>query len=541
MTGLSGLFAITLTTIYFISIFWAFNTAEAFFSAERILLLITSFLIAHTFFIQNPKFGNTLSALITIISIIYSGYAIFQYISLKNFDIQSLYGVRSFSGHKNLLSCFLFLSLPFTLKTFKNFSGVLRLLGIIAFGLLLVLIVLLQTRSVWLATIISSSFFIGLYFVKNRHNLSSTSLLKQPALIISTITVVSMGILYFTDSSFTKQLAARADITQYVGSRTGSERLEIWKNTWKMIEDAFPLGVGAGNWQFYFPKYSVDRVESAATDLQTFQRPHNDFLWVWAETGPLGILLYLAFLLFPLYYSVRAYIKEGEIENAWFVSSVIGFMIISFFDFPLERIETTVLLALTLALLSLNERNSFTRKHIQNRLPIYAISFLLTINLITGFYRVRGEYNMGRVYSTRKTQSWPQVTRYANQAKSFFYSVDPTTIPTSWYTGLAYFNSGAYKEAYKAYNQALTISPYNHYLLNDMGSAAETLGKHEEAKRYYLKALQINSRFDDPKLNLAAIYFNEGKFEAALEWASKASTDNPKRMYFIKTIKANMN
>lgn len=144
---------------------------------------------------------------------------------------------------------------------------------------------------------------------------------------------------------------------------------------------------------------------------------------------------------------------------------------------------------------------------------------------------------MKKVYAYRQRGDWASVIKYCDKAKSSFYQLDPTTIPVSWYKGLAYFSSGNFRQALAEYKDAHSISPYNHYILNDFGSALEKLGRHEEAKEQYKQALKINRHFDDPKLNLAAIYYNEKNYPEAWSWTSQVNDRHPRKAMFVQTIK----
>ena len=83
----------------------------------------------------------------------------------------------------------------------------------------------------------------------------------------------------------------------------------MWENSGEMIKENFVFGVGAGNWQVYFPKYGFDKfsVNEIKNGLTTYQRPHNDFLWILCETGIIGILAFVSIFIiisFLIYFNI---------------------------------------------------------------------------------------------------------------------------------------------------------------------------------------------------------------------------------------------
>jgi Flp pilus assembly protein TadD len=56
------------------------------------------------------------------------------------------------------------------------------------------------------------------------------------------------------------------------------------------------------------------------------------------------------------------------------------------------------------------------------------------------------------------------------------------------------------------------------------------------AKRYYEEAARISPRFDDPKLNLAAVYMAEKNFEMAQKWLDALLHDSEKRTQYQRVI-----
>lgn len=88
---------------------------------------------------------------------------------------------------------------------------------------------------------------------------------------------------------------------------------------------------------------------------------------------------------------------------------------------------------------------------------------------------------------------------------------------------------------------AFKAHPYNHYVLNDLGSSYFMNNKIDSAKMYYIQASKINPSFDEPKLTLTAIYINEGNYDEAQKWNESLFHDSNRRNYYRNLINTRPN
>lgn len=70
-----------------------------------------------------------------------------------------------------------------------------------------------------------------------------------------------------------------------------SARKHIWRSTWLMIQATPLLGTGLGTWSLHYPAFR-DQREWGTTGYYA----HNDYLQLWAEGGPITLLMFLALL-----------------------------------------------------------------------------------------------------------------------------------------------------------------------------------------------------------------------------------------------------
>jgi tetratricopeptide (TPR) repeat protein len=314
----------------------------------------------------------------------------------------------------------------------------------------------------------------------------------------------------------------------------------LWKKSYDMVRKHPVYGVGMGNWQIHFPDATLTGLWRAEDLNFTFQRPHNDLLWILTETGWIGMSLFLIFI-FALFLGLlrgsRAAEKDRQLEMFWCVAFIFGFYVASFFDFPKERAEHTIWLNVIFAFayLNINKTNavpaigtfSFKRSYV-----------LVILVLLLCVMRFRGEYYTMKMYTERILKNEANAIRYGNEAVSFAYCVDPTSVPIYWYTANSYANLGSYENAQRDFLLAYRHNPYNRNVLNDLGSSYSFTKNNELAKKYYNEALRISPRFDDPKLNLSAIYIQEKAYRKADTLLRSMFHDSERRTQYQKLVDA---
>jgi len=267
------------------------------------------------------------------------------------------------------------------------------------------------------------------------------------------------------------------------------QRLTLWNNSVQMTKENFIFGVGAGNWQVHFPKYGLDKfdVTEIKNGITTFQRPHNDFLWVFCETGIIGIITYILIFIVVIYYLIKLLKQSNKLENnslySAFVAGIIGYVIIAFVDFPLERIEHQLLLYLIFSVVTAHFYTEF--KVLKNSkktilvLPIFL--FLLFIPIILSFVvsnnRFSGEYHTHQLYKFYHEANWNQMIKETDKAINCCYIIDPMSVPIEWYKGVALFSLGNIHDAETSFEKAYSINPYNISVLSNLASCYENLKK----------------------------------------------------------------
>lgn len=524
------LFAISIA----ISFFQSVAISESIYVLSKVTAEILFFILTTYLLIQNKLNVSYLIKSVIVCSIVIVVIAIFQLIKLSfsgNNFFEGILKINSTFGHKNLLASILFLTFPFIL----NSIALQKSWKIISTGIalsMLILIWLIQTKAVIVAFFI---FFFVLLFLLLRYRIHNVNKRLIKAVVISvSLLLLIVGIVTIQN---------KQKFTRLFDKTSTFERLLLWENSKEMIKENFAFGVGAGNWQVHFPKYGLSKFPTLeiSNGIRTFQRPHNDFLWVFCEMGITGLLVYISIFSIMLYYLFKLFKQSTEGEYRWlysaFFATIVGYLLIAFVDFPLERIEHQLLLYLIFSIITahfyINFYISKASKKTIVKLPVFVILLFTPVlfSFVVSFNRYSGEYHTHKLYYFHNKTNWNQMIKEADKAGNFCYSMDPTSAPIEWYKGVALFSSGNINVAKTSFEKAYSIHPYNIHVLNNLASCYESLKEHKKAEEFYLKALSISSEFEEARLNLSAVYYNMKEYEKAFETIDKCSINSTDTKY----------
>lgn len=535
-----------------VSISWSKNFGEAIFTSQKYLLLFVLYYVLRHLFTQGKRDEKQTANLLLVLSILVIGITSVQMIqTLLNEGLRgkSIYKVIALSGHKNLVSSYLFMLFGLNLFYFVRYPRPIWIYFIL--GAQLLLILLLRSRAVYIAVAI---FGLGsmLYFLFS--NSTYRQLTLKRLLPLSAVLLILGGMLIqFTGAG--KDYARYLSPSTYMTSDTGTERLFVWCKTWDLVKEKPLLGYGTGNWKLLFPSKNISGGYRLQQQDLVFTRVHNDFLEVLAEVGLIGLFLFL--LSFTLAIGGAAQLMRStqrqsksstEVlqhrqEGLILIMTIIGYAIISFFDFPKERPEHQILLALILALGANGGKNWFkglpgyqqlSKRHFQ--LAAGGLTLFLLINLPINYYRIQSNIHSKQVLIGLATQNAPSMIEHAQKSHSNWCNVNQMVIPFKWYEGLAYYFQEQYDKAKPLFAESYEINPYNFNVANNYASTLVNLGEFEAAIPLYLQALEINPKFEEGMFNIAYSYFQIKQYDQALEWVNKVEINQEKKQVFLNKI-----
>jgi O-antigen ligase len=490
--------------VHLFSIEGALNTADAIFESQKLFLGLTGLVIFLTWY-NVEKDSHLLFKSMIIISLCFN---LFSWVELSYFwltDIDITRADFALMGHKNLLSSFVFLALPFSMYGGFTFKGSWRICSWLCIILGLGLIGLLQTRSVYLACAISTLVFCLFYF--------TSGWTKKNRLLLLLGFFVSVSVIV----GFVLNYSRHPEKSGHAVSASLHERYQLWNNTFELVAEEPFWGVGAGNWQYNYSKFSVAEIEPALHYQTVFKSPHNDFLSVLSETGIAGFLLLFFVLILLAWKSISNILEEKNLKLLLVFSTLAGLLTDAFFSFPKDRIAHIIMASLLVAILIMS---SGTVRSIRKRGYVLWSFFLvgLVFNLFVGWKRMRGEYYTLKLIEAQHNSDARGVIDYGFRAMSSFYKTDPTCTPIYSYIGWGYNAFGNLDSLLYVNEQAYALSPFDYKVLANYGYVLERRHQVNTAEKVLLEAYRINPNYESTLLNLSVLYYNSGRYGEALRW-----------------------
>lgn len=535
------------------SILWAHTTSEALFESAKVFLGFCVFLL--TVFTLRRDEGKWMDRLLVFSVVLFFMELVviaIQMTDLGDLEKDSLYSISGMNGHKNLLTSFLLLNLFFLIKALFRLKQTWKILAATALVLNLGLIGLLQTKAVWLGLIIALLTYATAYLftVLRKKIRMKLNVYIWIGIVMLTANLFFLKVLPIAiDRGLSYNQGVKVEGVNTASRELDDERLMLWKKTNAVFQDKPLLGTGMGNWQIWYPKAGLDHLWRAEELNYTFQRPHNDWLWILSETGLIGFNLFLLFAVSILAFLLKAALvaaadRQRQRRIIGYMAIISAFFTVAFFDFPRERMEHTIWINLIFGMAYVEIRNSLALGPLftftVQRGHYLAVAVILLFICSVGMLRHQGEYNLRNLYVAKNLGGRSQVIDLCTAAESFAYTIDPTSLPLCWYSGNAKAQGKDFEGAHRDLLKAYGLAPYNRNVLNDLASSYAFRNETETAKMYYRKSAGISPRFDDPKLNLAAIYIREENYRMALYWLSTLHHPSERRSAYETIVKANL-
>jgi O-antigen ligase len=519
---------LALPVVYLVSMLQAINSIEAWYIVIKISLFCCFFLVIFVLIRQQVLTLKIITLAVAMSGVIATLWAIrdmvyLQHMGIPIFEGKNIYKVNASFGHKNLLSSYIFLCMPMLLLqwNFHKKAGW-RILVVLGLILMLCVILLLQTRAVLLGFAVSMLAGLALLifrfpFQKSAH--------KKAAILGMILCLLFAGLFLYVN---------RAKLNIITHTESFVERANLWHNTWQMIKENPVTGVGAANWQIHFPKYGIERFYemnyTISEGLTTFQRPHNDFLWVWSETGIAGVLIYVGIFICSMLYAFRL---MGQKENAaerfiyaTFFLQLSSYTIISLVDFPLERIEHPVVIISSMAFVC---AAYVPAKHVLKFNP-GKLMWIVPV-IVAGYsificsQRWKSELQLKKMYKAHVMADWQKLVKESSKAQTAYFNMDYYSVPVKWYAGVGLFMQNNIAAAKAAFEEAYELNPYQVHVLNNYGTCFEKEGNHQRAIELLSEAHRISPTFSDGIINLSGAYFNAGRYDDAYKTITQFKYD----------------
>lgn len=436
--------------------------------------------------------------------------------------------IVSTMANKNLLASILFLSLPCLLFNLKK-STLWRLISTITLAGTVLILVFTEARGAILATIAFTAVLVFGYrfFLRSHDPFPKFTRIAAPALVLA---IVGGALVVF---QFQSRFSGLLDST------TLSERKVLWSNTVEMIQDHPITGVGAGNWKIHNNAYGLEGFRAkAGTGLEIFQRPHNDYLWVFSETGVIGFLVYLIMLGLSIHLCIvriRGSNGSSEVQlHLMLLGTLIGYILIAAFAYPFERVEQQVFLSMYFAILLARPIPADGKKQAVSSTPMLFLGTLALVLVATSYLylkRLDGELHTAKVYVAKGMTNWNAMIAEADLAINPFFQLDASSTPLLWYKGVAQFALDDKTGAHDSFMQALEISPNDIHVLTNIATGYAIKGDIEQAESYFERTISIAPVYANPRLNMCKLRYQQGRFEEAFEYIEPLHIDLKDKLY----------
>jgi O-antigen ligase len=536
--------------VLFIYLIWsvftltvAKNPAEGLFDITKTFLVIVLLILTTQIILKYERSIPFLTMGVIISSIISSIIGLSQYLNnvpgkSGHEQFMALYKVTGLMAQKNQFSIMLFLMLPFAIYGIFRFSKYWKSLSLLSLSLIILDIVLIQTRAVWVASITFLALLLvfgSIFFLKKQ---------KSFKFGIKTITATAViSIIIITGSFFIVQKTGALNLTQNrissifdKDSHDNQGRLQIWESTLNMSKDNLIAGVGPGNWKIEIPSYFPYNI---GIKYQNWRRPHNDFLWVLSEKGIVGLVLYVLIFLIFFYFGIYTLIKVDDFDKklitVLIIGGITGYLVISMFTFPMERINHQIYIMIMMAIVISNYyllKPSTTNKISELFRKVNPYLIILIIGSIYFSYTLfKSEVAVNKLIYAREKGNWKRVIKLSDEAFSKLITLDAFSSPIHLHRGEANIRLKNNREAEQDLKTALKYFPDHISVLNNLAIVSYDMNNHAKAIEYLEHVLEIYPKYEASIYNKANLYHRNKDYENAFISLLSCSTKTPRQNY----------
>lgn len=490
---------------------WAANPVESVVRGSQAVTM-AGFSVACTFLLSRSGIERVIRATAAVAAVV-SFVCICQYWGLAFQWIPTAGNPSATFGYRNYLATYLVTVLPAICvlawsSTHPRIRQVLWLTAVMAVTALLCT----RTRGAWLAAIAILALGMVALIVQGHLSVFRTRLSTRTIIpVLASISFIGLvglrspdlrqGGQFQIDEHKAEALTALKTSFSVDASRG---RTAVWGNTFNMIADHPLVGVGLGGWQFAYPLY--DRGDQITTNVSP-QRPHNDLLWLLAETGIVGLLLY-GWLLLTVVQRVLVTRPEHTPIVIGLALGITGYLVHSCFSYPLERIAASSFVWFSIgAISSLSSEGEHRSKQSWSRflpLPLVGVGVLSAV-LTTE--RIRFDWHYAKAVEAWRRSDWSSVVQTAEAA----LAVGPLDFRAYQLLGAGYQQIGQADRALAAYSASMTYHPNEGH--RPLGDLLVQMGRPAEAVDHYRREVDLYPDALDTRVSLVRA------LGAAEDWA----------------------
>ncbi len=505
------------------SLLFATNYTAGLFDILKTFATISVMAFACLIILQHKNWSVELPKFFIITSIILLCIGFFEMISELGFGFHprhQISRVQALMSNVNLYASFLMLLVPWTILGLFIYKRVWKAISAVSLVLLLLMILLLQTRAAYIGIIAGLMATSAMVFY--HHQAFSLRRSLRNKLVIGAIAILGGVILLVSiageDNIYASRLQSSFSLSE------NEPRMIIWDMTARMITDYPITGVGAGNFTIRVPEYfGYHDLTGRPTNLL---RPHNDPMWVLAEKGVFGLILFLAIFAVAVFYTWKVVAGNTDKEKKMLALTVFfaltGYFMNSLFDFPLERITHQVVLGIMLAVittlyhLQVNEKGGMPVTGIR-KIALIPIALILLVGVRYSQQALKQEKYLVLARAADIGQDNRAFLAYAKEASTPWRTIDRQGIPVAYTEGVAHSKLGDQEATLKKYEEARRHHPNRHMILINLGIIYIDIQEYDKAVECFTRVLSIFPLSMEALNNLAVCHIYLEDYDAALE------------------------
>lgn len=522
------------------SLFVAFNISAGFMDAFKTSASFLVLCSAVVFFASTPAWPQILDKTSVLAAMLSGGIGQYQLLTQIGASWSSRDALTTLTGlmsNVNLYASFLMLLLPLCLLGVAIQKGWWRWLSLLCVCNTAFLLLVLQSRAAWFGACAGALFAAAMLcwrpdcFGMSKRN-------RNIIAVFLILTGCSVVFFIFLGPARNPFVSRFWDIFSSDARYADGGRLAIWQATLRMIAAYFPFGVGAGNFTIRLHDYTLGGDLNFQGGSLEWLQPHNDYLWVLSEKGALGGLAFLAIFFFAIRCCLRGLCRRGMPVYAWTAvlcfSSVLAYLVNSFFDFPLYRVNHQVCLAILLAALVVADRQSIPALEggsgriwpiFQKNGYLVFICPMLLLLLASGvaysFAAIRQERHVALARKALEQGEWEALAFHARLAATRWRTLDLYAVPVCFLEGMAYMRQGKNDAAIACFEKARLENPNPFYILNNLGVLYFQRGDYRRAIQFLGYAAERYPERFEILNNLASCYNQVGAYKKALSLLRK--------------------
>jgi len=528
------------------SMLWAPNLVEGVWQAAGLLTMAMLFTVVTSS--VPSEWLSRLMRLAAATGAVVSCIGITQYFGWAYSDIPTVGNPSATFGYRNFAASYLVAAIPIALALALAARSAARTAGwTCALSLMLLFLIYTRTRGAWLGlggAILAAACLLWWLRMKHGTRLPLPRLGRAWIVAAGVAIVLACGALPHRmerEGKFgfdEKKADALTTLRKTFSPGDSRGRLTVWAHTLEMVLANPVLGVGLGGWQFVYPAY--DRGDSI-TDNAAPQRPHNDFLWILAETGLAGFAAYLWIFLSAgtlVWRSLRRFPRSPQTLQALGVATgLIALLGHSLLSFPKERIGPSMMLWFGLAAIAVlcdHTVRPARKRQASAYIPIFLGALALVMALGVTVRRIRFDEHYLLALKAWRAQDWHAVRQQAEQAVSW----GPLNHRAMLLSGVAHQQLGQAEQAAAAFERSLRYHPNEGHLA--LAAVYAEQGRYDLAAQHYGIEQRLYPRSLEAGLGLASALRRLGRTDEAAEAYRKLLASHPESSEVLTGLGASL-